>query len=693
MFRALCHACGRVLAGYPNGGTALTGMGGSDKTDRFLYNDETWKTHTTSYSACAIRIVRGRRPLARFLLLEIRLIALLHGGGTAVRHEQPGEDVEGEFFTPTADQSLPLAARSLDRFSTTAQARDSLDTLAALSHTLMLDLAPPEALQRALSYVALLLVGVDRFRVYAVDFHPHRLLALVGQFSPAQPSSPVPEAARDSLGLGSQVDEQVLNRRQAVRFGGTLCAPLLSATQALYGVLVVECREPDEVSASTLAVVSDHLGLLLERRRRLMNEARSVTALSAIPSLAIPEELRTLDKTPGAASGAMSRWDAAEWSIIRRGARAMSTLAESLTVLALRMEPGGAVSAQDASETPPELLTGDVATPLRVLFDGAPRMLSEDRLTTDFPALLDRVRRSAATPTGRVGVVLTLPVTSLRGTPLAFILTFAAGRSDLDTSIPTLAALASASGAGCQAVRLSRSIAEEAQARDTFISFAAHELRSPVTSTKGYAQLLARQARKNPLPEAMLHSVQAIEEQSGRMGDLVGELLDASRIRRGALDVVSQKIDAVPLIEKLVERVRARNGHFLIELQTLSPSLIGMWDPQRVEQIVRDVLDNAMRFSPENNHIFITMESVEGVAWITVRDEGIGVPPDEREHIFDYLYRAPSAQRRNLGGLGLGLYVSRFLAERMGGVLDLLESSVDAPTGSVFRLSLPLTSS
>ncbi|HEV2405418.1 MAG TPA: ATP-binding protein, partial [Ktedonobacterales bacterium] len=74
-----------------------------------------------------------------------------------------------------------------------------------------------------------------------------------------------------------------------------------------------------------------------------------------------------------------------------------------------------------------------------------------------------------------------------------------------------------------------------------------------------------------------------------------------------------------------------------------------------------------------------------------VRDEGIGVQLEDRVRIFEYLYRAPSAQKRNVSGLGLGLYVSRFLAERMGGSLELVRTSVAAPSGSVFRLSLPLS--
>jgi signal transduction histidine kinase len=261
----------------------------------------------------------------------------------------------------------------------------------------------------------------------------------------------------------------------------------------------------------------------------------------------------------------------------------------------------------------------------------------------------------------------------------------------VDELLPYAVALASACGAGARALRLQQRAAEAERSRDEFISFAAHELRNPVTSTKGYAQLLARQARKQPLPEAMMQSVRAVEEQSGRIGDMVGELLDASRIQRGALDVVCQTVDAVPLVTKLVERRVSRGEPIVIELDPEAPTLVGQWDPQRVEQIIRDLLDNAARFNLDGATVRVTLERAGQWAWVTVRDEGIGVQPEDRDHIFDYLYRAPSAQKRNISGLGLGLYVSRFLAERMGGSLELVRTSAAAPSGSVFRLALPLS--
>ena len=232
--------------------------------------------------------------------------------------------------------------------------------------------------------------------------------------------------------------------------------------------------------------------------------------------------------------------------------------------------------------------------------------------------------------------------------------------------------------------------AEESQARDAFISFAAHELRGPLTSIKGYAQLLARQARKYPLPDSMIRSVHSIEQQSARMSEMLGEMLDASRIVHGHLDVLPASLDLAALINKTVERRRPFfPDHNLIVLGTESP-LAGLWDGGRVEQILRDLLDNAARHSPNGSTIVVELSHDTRRATVSVQDQGIGIAEADREHLFDYLSRTPESERRNLSGLGLGLFVSSHLAESLGGRLWLEASSTTPPSGSTFAFTLPL---
>ncbi|MGO8946450.1 MAG: sensor histidine kinase, partial [Ktedonobacterales bacterium] len=137
-------------------------------------------------------------------------------------------------------------------------------------------------------------------------------------------------------------------------------------------------------------------------------------------------------------------------------------------------------------------------------------------------------------------------------------------------------------------LRMTRIASDEAQARESFISFAAHELRSPLTSIRGFAQLLARQSRKTSLPEPMMRSVESIDQQSLRMSEMLGEMLDASRILHGALEMMPRPMDLAALIRKVVERRRSLfpERNFLV-LGADFP-ISGYWDSGRVEQIIRD---------------------------------------------------------------------------------------------------------
>jgi signal transduction histidine kinase len=239
--------------------------------------------------------------------------------------------------------------------------------------------------------------------------------------------------------------------------------------------------------------------------------------------------------------------------------------------------------------------------------------------------------------------------------------------------------------------RLAAQAAHEARARDEYISLAAHELRSPLTSIKGYAQLLARQANKTPLPDSMRRSVEAIEQQSLRMAEMIGELLDASRIRRGALELLPARAELQAIAARVVERRRPLFPQHEFIVAAPAAPLAGVWDAARVEQVLRNLLDNAAHHSPSGGTITLALRREDGMALVSVRDNGIGVAADDRERIFEYLYRAAESERRNLSGLGLGLFVSRHLVECMGGRLWLEHSSTAPPAGSDFRFTLPLS--
>ena len=109
-----------------------------------------------------------------------------------------------------------------------------------------------------------------------------------------------------------------------------------------------------------------------------------------------------------------------------------------------------------------------------------------------------------------------------------------------------------------------------------------------------------------------------------------------------------------------------------------------------MEQVLRDLIDNAIRFSPSGGAVTVELVQVGEMAEARVRDEGIGIGEKDREHVFEYLYRAPEAESRNLTGLGLGLFVSQAIIERLGGRLWLEAAPPKPQKGSEFRFTLPL---
>jgi signal transduction histidine kinase len=230
--------------------------------------------------------------------------------------------------------------------------------------------------------------------------------------------------------------------------------------------------------------------------------------------------------------------------------------------------------------------------------------------------------------------------------------------------------------------------------RMAFLSLAAHELRSPLTTVKGYAQLLLRGASSDPnTPASTTRALRTIEHQVSRMSDMVGTLLDASRIAEGKFEVRIAPADLRALARHVVERVA--NGlderHELRLEEDGGDPLIGEWDGPRVEQLLRDLLDNAVRYSPAGGLVLVCLARAGQTARVTVTDAGIGIPDDERPRLYEPFFRGAIPFQRNLSGLGLGLYVSREIATRLRGRLWLESSDTVAERhGSVFALELPL---
>lgn len=239
------------------------------------------------------------------------------------------------------------------------------------------------------------------------------------------------------------------------------------------------------------------------------------------------------------------------------------------------------------------------------------------------------------------------------------------------------------------AVLLVRDITEQSRAeqeQDAFLSLIAHEVRSPLTSIKGFAQLATR-ALEGPgagSERAMRHLL-IIDQQTARLGRLIGDLADVSRLQRGKPFLNPLPFDLVPIVQGTVAHQRVTTPSHEIILTSPDEALIVRADPTRIGQALTNLLTNAAKFSPGDAPITVTLRRQGDAAELHVRDRGIGIAPEEQGRIFERFYRATNSSGG--GGLGLGLFLVHQIVARSGGKIAV-ESAQER--GTHFCITLPL---
>jgi len=223
--------------------------------------------------------------------------------------------------------------------------------------------------------------------------------------------------------------------------------------------------------------------------------------------------------------------------------------------------------------------------------------------------------------------------------------------------------------------------------KDEFLSIASHELRTPVTSIKGYTQLAKTLIRENDLPTSEEYLDIALD-QIDRMSRLILELLDVSRIETGRLEIRHEPIGWVQFVRELVHRHHTAISDRRFHLNVPSTETIVMGDRDRLEQVVGNLLENAVKYSPEGSEIFVDVQDRGDQVVTSVCDRGIGIPSDELSQVFERFHRGRQVSSTNYGGLGLGLYITRQIVDRHGGTI-WVESKEGA--GTTFYFSLPAT--
>jgi PAS domain S-box-containing protein len=229
---------------------------------------------------------------------------------------------------------------------------------------------------------------------------------------------------------------------------------------------------------------------------------------------------------------------------------------------------------------------------------------------------------------------------------------------------------------------------EVEQLKDDFLSIASQELKTPLTSIMGYAQLLSRRLGGDKRQAGGDDIIDVIQAQCRRMKRLVEDLLDVSRIERGTLQSAQASIDVDALIRGLADKFDTTNPKHRFQLE-LPNRPVRVWgDPDRLEQVLDNLLSNAVKYSPDGGTVSITLQLVEDQVKVAVRDSGIGIPPQQQTRIFSRFYQAESVVRsRRFGGMGLGLFICKSIVDEMGGSIGV-ESTVGQ--GSTFHFELPV---
>jgi PAS domain S-box-containing protein len=218
------------------------------------------------------------------------------------------------------------------------------------------------------------------------------------------------------------------------------------------------------------------------------------------------------------------------------------------------------------------------------------------------------------------------------------------------------------------------------------LSTVSHELRTPLTSIKGFTTSLLREDVRwdEGTQRDFLH---IIDQESDRLAELIGNLLDMSRIDTGTLSMEKEEVQIRVLLEEAIEAIGLHaSGHsFVLDVPVRIPAI--MADPRRIRQVLHNLLENAAKYSPDGGQVTVRAKAGPRHLTISVTDQGIGIPKRYHDRIFDRFFQVDSASTRRVGGSGLGLAICRSIIEAHGGRI-WVES--EPGQGSTFSFTLPL---
>ncbi len=228
------------------------------------------------------------------------------------------------------------------------------------------------------------------------------------------------------------------------------------------------------------------------------------------------------------------------------------------------------------------------------------------------------------------------------------------------------------------------------EVKSIFVSIAAHELRTPLASISGYIEMLL-DGDAGPLTDRQREYLRIVENSAHRLLQITRDLLDLTRIEIGRMEVTLKPANLIALVEEViaeqVPQLEARAQQLSLRAPTGLP--LALCDPARAGQVVGNLLSNASKYSPAGSNIIVEVKKAaeDGFLEVAVTDEGIGIAEEDRKQVFDPFFRARNVGRTGSGGIGLGLYIARALAELQGGRLWFESAPAQ---GSTFHVTFPI---
>lgn len=236
-----------------------------------------------------------------------------------------------------------------------------------------------------------------------------------------------------------------------------------------------------------------------------------------------------------------------------------------------------------------------------------------------------------------------------------------------------------------------QTLGEEAETashlKDEFLATVSHEIRTPLSAVLGWARVL--ESKKLP-PEQTEHAIAAIGRNAAALAHMIDDLLDSSRILTGAIRLALRPVDLAAVVQGALDAVRplaaTKNVHLAFDDVPGSRTVSG--DAERLQQVISNLLANAIKFTPEGGRVEVVIESATEHLEVRVVDTGQGISPDLLPHVFERFRQAADATTRRHTGLGLGLSIARYLVELHGGTVHAASPGVGH--GSTFTVRLPI---